>query len=136
MKGLPHRSGSGSPPPASTGSLFSFSVIRQPSHKELLPWFANIKQQLGDLQIIGTDEKGTVDLYDCDFKRPTVLLVGNETWGLSAAYKELADILVKIPMDGSASSLNVASATSIVLYEILRQRKTVPISSQTPTSGL
>lgn len=107
---------------ASTGSLFALPVIRLESQKELLPWFEKIRRHNGDFQIIGTDEKGTVPLSDCIFTRPTALLVGNETRGLSAAYLELSDTLAKIPMQGSASSLNVACATSIALYEMQRQR--------------
>jgi 23S rRNA (uridine2479-2'-O)-methyltransferase len=45
-----------------------------------------------------------------------------EKWGLSAAYKEMAGSVVRIPMRGAASSLNVAVAASVVLYEIQRQR--------------
>lgn len=42
---------------------------------------------------------------------------------MSAAYREQCDVITRIPMAGSASSLNVASATSIFLYEIARQRR-------------
>jgi len=42
---------------------------------------------------------------------------------MSAAYRDLCDAVVKIPIGGSASSLNVACATSILLYEIDRQRR-------------
>lgn len=107
---------------ATTGSLFSLPSVRLPSHKELIPWVQNVKAKFGNLQIIGTDERGSKLLAEQDFTGPTIVLVGNETSGLSAAYKELCDAIVKIPMAGSASSLNVASATSIVLYEINRQR--------------
>lgn len=110
---------------ATTGSLFSVPVIRLPSQKELLPWITQIKKKFKNLQIIGTDEKGEQDIAEHDFKQPTVLLVGNETWGLSAAYKDICDVLVKIPMHGSASSLNVACASSIILYEVDRQRRRI-----------
>ncbi|MBP9749010.1 RNA methyltransferase [Patescibacteria group bacterium] len=108
---------------AATGSLFALPIVRIESQKELLPWFEKIRRHNGDFQIIGTDEKGTASLSDCTFTRPTVLLVGNETRGLSAAYLALCDTLAKIPMQGSTSSLNVACATSIALYEMQRQRK-------------
>lgn len=107
---------------ASTGSFFFLPIVRLPSHKELLSWIEEMRKQFSDLQIIGTDEKGSVDINNHDFIKPTILLVGNETLGLSVAYKELCDAMVKIPMQGSASSLNVSSATSIVLYEVNRQR--------------
>ncbi len=110
---------------ASRGSNFNLPVIRMPSHKELLPWLDKLRKQYKDLKIVGTDEHGTISIDEYNFRRPTILLVGNETWGLSEAYKEIADEMVKIPMYGSASSLNVACASSIVLYEIDRQRKLI-----------
>ena len=72
--------------------------------------------------LIGTDENGAVELAGCDLRGPTVVVVGNETTGLSAAWREACDQLVRIPMVGSASSLNAATAGSIVLYEAARQR--------------
>lgn len=108
---------------ATTGSFFSFPSIRLPSHRELTAWIKSLKKKIPDLQIVATDETGEENAFDHDFKKPTILLVGNEKNGLSAAYKEMADATVKIPIQGFASSLNVACATSIILYEIIRQRK-------------
>jgi 23S rRNA (uridine2479-2'-O)-methyltransferase len=108
---------------ATTGSLFSFPIVRLPASKDLLPWITELRAKYPNLQIVGTDEKGTKTIHEHDFKKPTILLVGNEKRGLSAAYKEMANAMVKIPMlGGSASSLNVAVATSIVLSEVGRQR--------------
>jgi TrmH family RNA methyltransferase len=50
-------------------------------------------------------------------------VVGNETSGLSHAYRELCDDVVRIPMQGTATSLNAAVATSIVLYEVAARRQ-------------
>lgn len=107
---------------ASTGSLFALPVVRLPSHRELLPWFEQVRAAIGPFQIIGSDEKAEQSIAQHDFTRPTLLIVGNETWGMSAAYRDLCDEIVNIPIAGSASSLNVACATSIILYEIGRQR--------------
>lgn len=107
---------------ASTGSFFALPTVRLPSQKELLPWLEKMRQQLQHAQVIGSSEDAEIAIDQHDFTRPTLLVVGNETWGMSASYKELCDSIVKIPMYGSASSLNVASATSIILYEIDRQR--------------
>jgi TrmH family RNA methyltransferase len=49
--------------------------------------------------------------------------VGNETTGLSHAYREMCDTLVSIPMRGTATSLNAAVAASIALYEIDASRR-------------
>ncbi len=62
---------------ATTGSFFSVPTVRLPSHKELLPWLAEIKRRLGRLQVVGSDEKGSVDLDKHDFTLPTILVVGN-----------------------------------------------------------
>lgn len=108
---------------ASTGSLFALPIVRLPSHKELQSWFEVIRQHIGPIHIVGSDEKGERELSQHDFVQSTILVVGNETWGMSAAYRELCDTIVNIPIQGSASSLNVACATSILLYEIDRQRR-------------
>jgi 23S rRNA (uridine2479-2'-O)-methyltransferase len=107
---------------ATVGSLFSMPVIRVPSHKELLPWFETIRESIGSVQIVGSSAKGDKTIWTHNFNLPTILIVGNETWGISANYKALCDVMVRIPIYGSASSLNVACATSIILYEIDRQR--------------
>lgn len=108
---------------ASTGSFFALPTVRLPSQKELLPWLTTIRNQFQHVQLVGSSEDAEVDVAQHDFTSPTLLVVGNETWGMSASYKELCDVMVKIPIYGSASSLNVACATSIMLYEIDRQRR-------------
>ncbi len=108
---------------ASTGSLFSVPVVRLPSHRELLSWFDTLHGALGRFQVVGTSARAQAEIEDQDLVLPTVLVVGNETWGLSSAYAEMCDVLARIPMGGSATSLNVACATSILLYETDRQRR-------------
>lgn len=107
---------------ATTGSLFTFPVVRLESQKQLLPWVEEVKAKFPTLQIVGADESGTTTIYDCDLTVPTIIVVGNEKVGLSAGYKAMVDTLLTIPMEGSASSLNVAVATSIILAEVKRQR--------------
>lgn len=107
---------------ATTGSLFSLPIVRLVAQNELADWLGQLRQKYPDLQIVGTDEKAEQSIYQHDFRKPTILLVGNEKLGLSQAYQELVDSMVKIPMQGSASSLNVAVAASIVISEIKRQR--------------
>ncbi|HEY4571441.1 MAG TPA: TrmH family RNA methyltransferase [Kribbella sp.] len=102
---------------ATTGSLFAVPTVRVPSHSEVLDW-----ARTSEVVVVGTDEHGSTDVYDFDFTQPTLLLIGNETNGLSAAWKAAADHLVRIPITGSASSLNAANAATAVLYEISRQR--------------
>ena len=107
----------------STGSLFATPVVRLTSHQELLPWFDVIQTAIGDFQVVGSSARADTDLSALNLMRPTVLVVGNETRGLSEAYRELCDVLIRIPMGGAATSLNVACATSIMLYEVDAQRR-------------
>lgn len=107
---------------ASTGSLFALPVVRSSSHREVAAWVAGQRARGCPVVLAGADERGGHDAFDFDFTRPTLLLVGNEATGLSAAWRELCDGTVRIPMTGTASSLNAASAATAVLYEIARQR--------------
>ncbi|WP_229402505.1 TrmH family RNA methyltransferase [Micromonospora okii] len=108
---------------ASTGSLFAVPVVRVASHRDVLDWVAALRARgLSRLQIVGTDEHGDSDVADHDLTGPTLLLVGNETHGLSAGWQEASDRTVRIPIVGAASSLNAAAAGTVVLYEAARQR--------------
>ena len=107
---------------ASTGSLFCLPVVRVPSHHAVLDWVAGIRDTGIAVRIVGTDEHGATDVADIDFTAPTVLLVGNEAAGLSAAWRDACDQLGRIPMVGGASSLNAAMAATVALYEAARQR--------------
>jgi 23S rRNA (uridine2479-2'-O)-methyltransferase len=107
----------------SMGSLFSVPVIRLESHKEVLEWANKLKSKLKSLQIVGTSEDGTKTIDQHSFLSATLVIMGNETFGMSSAYSAACDFNVQIPMLGSASSLNVSCAASILLYEIQRQRR-------------
>ena len=105
---------------ASTGSLFAVPTIRIPSPRDVVDWGEKLRPRP---LLVGTDESGDVDIDDHDFRGAHVVLIGNETSGLSAAWREAADRMVRIPMVGSASSLNAANAATAVLYEAARQRR-------------
>jgi tRNA G18 (ribose-2'-O)-methylase SpoU len=107
---------------ASTGSLFALPVVRVPSPQAVLSWVADVRATGVGIRIMGTDERGSLDAAEYDFTQPTLTLIGNETTGLSSGWHEACDQLVRIPMSGSASSLNAATAAAVVLYESARQR--------------
>ena len=107
---------------ASTGSLFTRPVVRLASPRELTAWLAAQRARGHPIALVGADERGPCDVFDADLTLPTLLVMGNETTGLSAAWREHCDYLIRIPMTGSASSLNVANAATVVLYEAARQR--------------
>lgn len=104
---------------ASIGTLFHVPFLSLSSTEEAMDFLAGLPVKL---QLVGTSAHGTQSLHETDFRVPTALLVGNETFGLSRAWKERCDKLLRIPIYGAASSLNVGCATSICLYEIARQR--------------
>ncbi len=72
--------------------------------------------------IVGASHEATQLVYQYDFKGPVGIILGGEGKGLRRLTQELCDSLVKIPMLGSVSSLNVSVATGITLYEAQRQR--------------
>jgi TrmH family RNA methyltransferase len=108
---------------ASTGSFFSLPIIRMLSLKDILNWIEILKESYENLQIIGTSAWAKKNIDECDLSKPTLLLLGNETRGLRKKFKEISDYLCKIPITGSATSLNVSCAHSIFLYEVNRQRR-------------
>lgn len=97
---------------------------------EVIPLVAvtNLARSLEKLQqrglwIVGTAGEAEMDLYDHDLTGPTVLIMGAEGKGMRRLTREHCDYLVKLPMAGSVSSLNVSVATGVCLFEALRQRK-------------
>jgi len=107
---------------ATAGAFFHLPLTRITSNEALSAWFAECRQTLPTLQIIGTSAQGDLPLTACDFTGPTILCMGNETRGLSSWLKEQCDTLTYMHMQGVASSLNLACATTAILFEVGRQR--------------
>ena len=78
-------------------------------------------QQMG-VWIIGTAGETDNCLYDEKLSGPMALVMGAEGKGMRRLTRENCDQLVKLPMAGTVSSLNVSVATGICLFEIVRQR--------------
>ncbi|WP_444997474.1 23S rRNA (guanosine(2251)-2'-O)-methyltransferase RlmB [Aliikangiella sp. IMCC44359] len=72
--------------------------------------------------IIGTAGEATADIYNTRFSGATALVMGAEGSGMRRLTRESCDQLIKIPMAGSVSSLNVSVASGVCLFEIVRQR--------------
>jgi 23S rRNA (uridine2479-2'-O)-methyltransferase len=102
---------------ASTGSLFAIPVVRAARPADVASWARS-----RGATIIGTDEKGEADIAAIDLTGPVLLVIGNETAGLSAGWRDACDVMARIPIAGTASSLNAAVAATVVLYETARQR--------------
>jgi 23S rRNA (guanosine2251-2'-O)-methyltransferase len=87
----------------------------------------NISQTLKTLKdagywIFGSDVNNAVVYHKASLKGKVVIIVGSEGKGMSALVKKHCDVLLTIPMHGQVDSLNVAVATGILVYEVLRQR--------------
>jgi tRNA G18 (ribose-2'-O)-methylase SpoU len=118
---------------ASTGSLFTLPVVHVASAPDVLAWLAH---ERADLRIVGTDESGATTVDRQDLRGPRVVVVGNETTGMSAAWWAACSEVVSIPIGGGASSLNAAAAATVVLYEAARQRGFPPARArQIPRIG-
>ncbi len=107
---------------ASTGSLFRLPVVSVASTGALERWLVELRERQSALQVLGSSATGATNAAARNWTVPTVLMLGNERTGLSRSLAEICDTIVSIPITGAASSLNVASAASILLYEAARQR--------------
>ena len=66
--------------------------------------------------VVGTLLSATTDYRQADYRRPTLILMGNEQAGLPPELAAICDVAVKIPMRGRADSLNLSVATGIMIY--------------------
>lgn len=87
----------------------------------------NLARTLRDLQgmgvwIVGTAGEAEKNIYECKLTGPMALVMGAEDKGMRRLTREHCDELIKLPMAGTVSSLNVSVATGVCLYEIVRQR--------------
>jgi 23S rRNA (guanosine2251-2'-O)-methyltransferase len=87
----------------------------------------NVSQALDRLKengfwIYGLDEGGSESYDQVEFTRPSVIVLGAEGKGLHHGVQKHCDVLVRIPMAGAVSSLNVSVATGVVLFEWRRRR--------------
>jgi 23S rRNA (guanosine2251-2'-O)-methyltransferase len=100
----------------------------------------NLVRALEDLKrknlwIAGLDERGTTDYDQFDLSGDLVIVLGREGAGLHDLVRRTCDHLLRIPMAGGVSSLNVSAAGAVVLYEAARQRRnsqSAPKSVQEP----
>ena len=87
----------------------------------------DLKQQ--NLWVVGLDERGSSDYDRFDLTGDLVLVLGREGAGLHELVKRTCDHLLRIPMAGGVSSLNVSAAGAVVLYEAARQRRNAGLRS-------
>jgi TrmH family RNA methyltransferase len=101
---------------ATMGSIFNVPLVRG----SLAEFAALARGWPGT--VVGTHLAATVDYRQAPYRMPVLLVMGGEQAGLSAEATRLCRTLVKIPMDGRADSLNLAVATGVMAFEIMRGR--------------
>lgn len=101
---------------ASTGTLFTQKVI-EASSEETRIWLHN-----HGIKTVATSPAASHCYTDISYSGPLAIIMGSEQYGLMPEWLSNCDEKVYIPMKGEADSLNVAMATTLMLYEALRQR--------------
>lgn len=102
---------------SSIGTLFTVPVL-EAGGEETLAFLKKNK-----IALVAATPHAKLEFTEVDLTVPLAIVVGTEQYGLSENWMNQADIAVRIPMCGVADSLNVASATTLLLYEVLRQRR-------------
>ena len=96
---------------------------------ETVPWVrvTNLARTIESLKqagvwVIGTDGDAEESLYEQDLSGPCAMVLGSEGAGMRRLTRDLCDFVIKLPMAGSVSSLNVSVAAGVCLFEAVRQR--------------
>ena len=102
---------------SSIGTLFSLPVVEGTS-QETMAW---LKER--NVRVLAATPHADQEYTEVDMTQGVALVVGTEQYGLNDFWMKNADLKVRIPMLGQIDSLNVACATTILLYEVVRQRR-------------
>ena len=105
------------------GSFFRIPAV-QAENREVAEFLEQLREKYPGFLTVGTTAHRERPLFTQNLSGPVMLFLGNETDGLSYAFKQSCDVLCTIPMaeSSSASSFNVACAGTVLLYEAARQR--------------
>lgn len=103
----------------SAGALHKIMLCRIPSVPQAIDVL-----RLNGIQVMGTEMRGSVPVFETDLTIPSCIVMGAEDTGISKDVLKRADVLIRIPMAAKFDSLNVSVATGMILYEALRQRMT------------
>lgn len=101
---------------SSVGTLFTQPVVEASTEET----FAFLRAH--HVKVLAATPAASLEFTKAPLTGPVALAVGTEQLGLSEQWLQGADICVRIPMCGVADSLNVSAATTLLLYEVLRQR--------------
>lgn len=101
----------------SAGALSTIPICRENNLKQTVEFL-----QDSGIRVIAASEKGKDNYFESDFNGPLAIVMGSEEDGVSNDLIRCADELLKIPLMGTISSLNVSVACGVMLYEAIRQR--------------
>lgn len=101
----------------SAGALKKILLCRIPSVPQAIDVL-----RLNGIQVLGTQMKGSIPVYESNLAIPSCIVMGAEDTGISKDVLKRAEQLIRIPMAAEFDSLNVSVATGMILYEALRQR--------------
>lgn len=102
---------------SSMGGVFYIPIVLE---DDLPDWFEKLERQ--DVQIIAADPKGDMPYYNIDFRKPTAVIIGNESRGVRKILLEKAKIKAFIPLKGKFNTLNAAVAAAAFILENRRQK--------------
>ena len=101
----------------SAGALLRIPVCREKSLKAA----AKFLKESG-IMLIAASEQSQTTCFNEDYLKPLAIIMGSEETGISPELLRSCDQIVKIPMQGEISSLNVSVAAGVLLFEVVRQR--------------
>jgi len=101
----------------SAGALLRIPTARVPNLRTALYYFRD-----SDFQIVAASEKAEDAMYDVNFRKASVIVMGSEGSGISEPVLNLCTVGARIPMSGQTGSLNVSVAAALVMFEAVRQR--------------
>ena len=102
---------------SSSGGIFNVPICKVDHIKDSLFFLKD-----NAVNIIASDDKASLSLYEYNFKLKNAIIMGSEGVGINKSVLKLCDQSVNIPLHGKISSLNVSVATGIILSEIKRQK--------------
>lgn len=101
----------------SAGALLRIPTARVANLRTALYYFRD-----SEFQIVAASEKAEDEMYDVNFKKASVIVMGSEGTGISEPVLSLCTVGARIPMVGETGSLNVSVAAALMMFEVVRQR--------------
>jgi len=108
---------------SSIGAVFTVPCVACTS-EQCIDW---LRQH--DISILTAQLQDSSPYYSTDMRRPTAIVMGTESTGLTQQWRRAATAHIRIPMLGRLDSLNVSVSAAILLFEAVRQRQAITVSA-------